>query len=158
MQEAPLNLEPLQASDLAELKVLQDVLFPVKYSADFYQSLLKPNAVSVVSFKDDKMIAVATARIMRKQGYIATLGVDPQFQSQGIGRRLLRSFCERLEQEDIDRIVLHVHTENTKAIRLYESEGFSIKEELRAHYYYDGTYHDAFRLEKELKTSNCILL
>lgn len=62
---------------------------------------------------------------------IHTIGVDPAFQGQGIGRRLLDRL---LEFADGGTIFLEVRTDNAAAIRMYESVGF-VQIGLRKRYY-----------------------
>ena len=53
--------------------------------------------------------------------YIAGLFVDRKAQSQGIGRKLL-NHCKQL----YPRLELDVFTENPRAVRFYETNGFKI--------------------------------
>ncbi|MDL2271827.1 GNAT family N-acetyltransferase [Desulfovibrio sp. OttesenSCG-928-I05] len=53
--------------------------------------------------------------------YIAGLFVDGNAQSQGIGRKLL-AYCKQRYQ----RLSLDVFTENPRAIRFYEANGFDV--------------------------------
>ena len=46
----PLLFRSLRRSDLLELKRLQEHLFPVRYSDEFYCSLLQPHIVSLLAF------------------------------------------------------------------------------------------------------------
>ena len=64
------------------------------------------------------------ARLGRIRPYeyeIHTIGVDPAYQGQGIGRRLV---TELLELASGSVIFLEVRTDNVPAIALYESFGF----------------------------------
>ena len=62
---------------------------------------------------------------------IHTLGVDPAFQGQGIGRRLLDRL---LEFANGGTVFLEVRTDNAAAIGLYQSVGF-VQIGLRKRYY-----------------------
>lgn len=74
------------------------------------------------------------ARLGRTRPYeyeIHTIGVDPAYQGQGIGRRLV---SELLELASGSVIYLEVRTDNTPAIALYKSFGF-VNVGLRRRYY-----------------------
>ena len=74
------------------------------------------------------------ARLGRIRPYeyeIHTVGVDPDFQGQGIGRRLVE---EMLQFASGGTIFLEVRTDNAPAIALYESVGF-VNVGLRKRYY-----------------------
>ncbi|BBX27188.1 ribosomal protein S18-alanine N-acetyltransferase [Mycolicibacterium alvei] len=69
---------------------------------------------------------------MRPYEYeIHTIGVDPDFQGQGIGRRLLDDL---LDFASGGTVFLEVRTDNEPAIALYESAGF-VNIGLRKRYY-----------------------
>jgi ribosomal protein S18 acetylase RimI-like enzyme len=58
-----------------------------------------------------------------------TIAVHPEFQGKKIGRTLFTIFLEEvgLHMHDIGRVELIVRESNEKAIRLYQSLGFSIE-------------------------------
>ena len=56
---------------------------------------------------------------------IDDLIVAPQFQNKGYGKQILLWALENIKN---DEIILHVAEWNQKAIRLYEKNGFEIKE------------------------------
>ncbi len=89
----------------------------------------------VAARADDKLVGYAgIARLGRKRPYeyeIHTIGVDPAYQGQGIGRRLL---TELLEYASGGTVFLEVRTDNAAAIALYESVGF-VNVGLRRRYY-----------------------
>ena len=97
---------------------------------------------------DDKLVGYAgIARLGRIRPYeyeIHTVGVDPAYQGQGIGRQmLLRLF----EYADNGTIFLEVRTDNVAALALYESEGFT-RVGLRKRYYrVSGA--DAYTMKRE---------
>ena len=62
---------------------------------------------------------------------VHTIGVDPAYQGQGIGRRLLN---ELLDFAGDGVVYLEVRTDNAAAIALYRSVGFD-QIGLRRHYY-----------------------
>ena len=76
--------------------------------------------------------------------WIATIGVDPDFQRRGIGRALLRA-CEK--QIHLPRIRLTVRMSNHGAISLYEQEGYR-SYDVWKEYYSDG--EDGLVMEKIL--------
>lgn len=55
---------------------------------------------------------------------LSLLAVDPAAQGVGLGGRLLRAAMEQSRADGFAEAVLHVLTENTAAIRLYEAAGW----------------------------------
>jgi ribosomal-protein-alanine N-acetyltransferase len=92
----------------------------------------------------DKLVGYAgIARLGRKRPYeyeIHTIGVDPAYQGQGVGRMLLARLLEFADgaagpSTDTGGVVfLEVRTDNEAAIRLYQSAGF-VNVGLRKRYY-----------------------
>lgn len=75
-------------------------------------------------------------------GWIATLGILPEYRRQGLARLLLRQ-CE--ERMNLPVIKLSVRRSNDAAQRLYFSEGYHMVDVWKK-YYFDG--EDALVLEK----------
>jgi len=75
---------------------------------------------------------------------IHTIGVDPDFQGQGIGRRLL---ADLLDLASGATVFLEVRTDNEPAIKLYESVGF-VNIGLRKRYY-RASGADAYTMKRE---------
>jgi len=66
-------------------------------------------------------------------GEIYVLGVDPDFQGQGLGRQLLVRGLEWLAGAGIDTAMLYVYSDNLSALRLYEKLGFALDHVDRAY-------------------------
>eukprot|EP00656_Telonema_subtile_P031156 TRINITY_DN3413_c0_g1_i1.p1 TRINITY_DN3413_c0_g1~~TRINITY_DN3413_c0_g1_i1.p1 ORF type:complete len:196 (+),score=55.42 TRINITY_DN3413_c0_g1_i1:118-705(+) len=144
--------------DLELLKELNDKLFPVKYSDQFYKDLLNPDYRSVLAFSraSGALVGAATAFLEltdeeKKYGihggptaYIMTLGVSVEFRGLGLGKQLLDAIVERSEEASV--FTLHVKVGNQAALRMYRRFGFQVTEELPAHYTIDGEKYDALGL------------
>ena len=81
----------------------------------------------VAARADDKLVGYAgIARLGRKPPYeyeIHTIGVDPAYQGQGIGRRLLNRLLDFAAD---DPVYLEVRTDNAAAIAMYEASASSM--------------------------------
>ncbi|MBN2603985.1 MAG: GNAT family N-acetyltransferase [Candidatus Thermoplasmatota archaeon] len=84
---------------------------------------------------------------------IETLNVDPIFQGNGIGRKLLIAAEKEMSSRAIRKVRLEVSTGNIPAIALYEKSGFR-KTSILKNYYKNQNFgtNDAFRMIKELTT------
>ena len=96
----------------------------------------------------DKLVGYGgIARLGRRRPFeyeIHTIGVDPAYQGQGIGRQLLMGL---LEYADGGTIFLEVRTDNESAINLYESVGF-VRMGLRRRYY-RASGADAYTMRRD---------
>lgn len=112
---------------------------------DLIAVLTFPDIIRLKVVEDGRMIAFAAGDMHNPDGlgWIATIGVDPQYRRRGIGRELLRACEKRLRGA---RIRLSVRASNDGAIRLYEQEGYR-RVEVWQGYYNDG--ESAIVMEKD---------
>jgi [ribosomal protein S18]-alanine N-acetyltransferase len=75
---------------------------------------------------------------------VHTIGVDPAYQGQGIGRRLLNGL---LDFADGGAVYLEVRTDNEAAIALYHSVGFTQIGLRKRYYRVSGA--DAYTMRRE---------
>lgn len=76
---------------------------------------------------------------------IHTIGVDPAYQKQGIGRRLLDELLAHADR-DPGPVFLEVRTDNAAAITLYHGTGFETVGVRKR--YYPGSGADAFTMKR----------
>lgn len=66
-------------------------------------------------------------------GLVSNLIVEPKFQGQGLGTRLLHYLEEQARNRGFKRLTIGVDSSNERAKRLYEREGYSsLKDKLEA--------------------------
>lgn len=101
----------------------------------------------IAARSDGELVGYAgISRLGRMRPYeyeIHTIGVDPDFQGQGIGRRLLDDL---LDFASGGTVFLEVRTDNEPAIGLYESVGF-VNIGLRKRYY-RASGADAYTMQR----------
>lgn len=88
-------------------------------------------------------------RVRRR--HVAMLGISvlPLAQGQGLGRALMQTLCDYADSwGHILRIELTVFTDNTRAIRLYESCGFRHEGTHRAYALRNGCYADVHAMAR----------
>ncbi|GAB5897955.1 ribosomal protein S18-alanine N-acetyltransferase [Mycolicibacterium mageritense] len=129
---------PLTRADAARCAELEMQLFggddPWPARAFLAELAAKHNHY-LAARSDGRVVGYAgISRLGRIRPYeyeIHTIGVDPDFQGHGIGRRLLAGM---LEFAAGGTVFLEVRTDNVPAIKLYESVGF-VNIGLRKRYY-----------------------
>jgi [ribosomal protein S18]-alanine N-acetyltransferase len=147
----PVNIGALTPADAERCGQLEDQLFdgddPWPAEA-FNRELASPYNQYVGARTDGTLVGYAgIARLGRQPPFeyeVHTIGVDPEYQGQGVGRRLLE---ELLKFADRGVVYLEVRTDNEVAIALYRSVGFD-EIGLRRHYYrVSGA--DAYTMRRE---------
>ena len=74
--------------------------------------------------RDNLIVAYAGCWVLANEGHITNVAVDPDYQGQGLGRRLLNELTSRVKALGVDSMTLEVRPSNTVAINLYTSLGF----------------------------------
>lgn len=142
--------DALTRADAARCAELESQLFAGDdpWPARAFLAELAANHTRYIAARSDgRLVGYAgIARLGRMRPYeyeIHTIGVDPDFQGQGIGRRLLN---DMLELASGGTVFLEVRTDNEPAIKLYESAGF-VNIGLRKRYY-RASGADAYTMQR----------
>jgi ribosomal protein S18 acetylase RimI-like enzyme len=120
------SILPTSLRDLGSLRHVEQACFPKDAwpLLDLIAVLTWPDVIRLkAALPDGAMIGfiAGNPRPSEKTAWIATLGVLPEYQRQGVGRALLRA-CEAQLAEP--RLKLCVRASNEGAIRLYQQEGY----------------------------------
>ena len=132
--------------DLSALRTLEKACFPIDAwpLIDLIGVLSLPNVVRLKAITDARLVGfiAGDCRPSKDLAWIATIGVLPTHQRQGIAAALLTA-CE--DQLEVSRIRLSVRQGNNPAISLYKSFGYQ-QVGIWPNYYQDKT--DAIVFEK----------
>jgi ribosomal-protein-alanine N-acetyltransferase len=141
----------LKPADAARCAELESQLFEGDdpWPERAFLAELKAKHIHYVAARTEgKLIGYAgIARLGRVRPFeyeIHTIGVDPDYQGRGIGRRLVSQI---LELASGSVVFLEVRTDNVPAIRLYESFGF-VNVGLRRRYY-RASGADAYTMRRD---------
>ena len=63
--------------------------------------------------------------ILQEEATLDTIGVDPDFQHQGIGERLMHEFMEHMRSLGVEKINTLVHWNDSNLIRFFSAGKFS---------------------------------
>jgi ribosomal-protein-alanine N-acetyltransferase len=144
-----MEIQVASLRDLGALRRLENACFekdawPI---LDLVAVLTWAEVVRLKAVVDHEMVGFVAGdpRPAQNAGWIATIGVDPHYQGQGIGTALLRA-CEA--QLKYPTVKLTVRISNQKAIALYEREGYRTVD-IWSKYYNDG--EDGLVMEKVLQ-------
>ena len=86
--------------------------------------------VSFVAEIDGKVVGYMISYLvyggfgLEKSAWIATLGVDPRFMGQGIGKRLAREILEAYKKKDIRYIFTSVRWDSADLLSFFKTLGF----------------------------------
>lgn len=143
--------DQLVRADAARCAELEAILFPGDDpwpEAAFIREVAVAHNRYVGARVDDVLVGYAgIARLGRTPPFeyeIHTIGVDPDHQRLGIGRRMMTDLLDFAGPDGV--VFLEVRTDNEAAIGLYESLGF-VQIGLRKRYYRAGA--DAYTMRRD---------
>ena len=97
--------------------------------------------LAVDAARDNLIAAYAGCWVLANEGHITNVAVSPDYQGQGLGRRLMQELTARVKALGVDAMTLEVRPSNIPALRLYDSLGF--KSVGRRPKYYTNPAEDA---------------
>lgn len=123
------DFRPLSESDLGIVAGLDAAATPWCWNRDkFAQSLSAGHLCRVCEWRQDetcRVIAFVIVQRVLDEASILNVAVDPDWQSQGIARRLLGEVMDGCRRDGTRRMMLEVRASNRRARQLYESLGFT---------------------------------
>jgi ribosomal-protein-alanine N-acetyltransferase len=141
-----INIETASLKDLNNLRELERICFPIDNwpLLDLIGVLTIPGIIRIKAIFIENFVGFIAGNINNREstGWITTIAVLPEFQNKGIAQRLLEE-CEN--RMNVAKIKLTVRKSNSKAIHLYEKNGYFIQE-IWESYYIDG--EDAILFQK----------
>ncbi|KER33372.1 acetyltransferase, GNAT family [Opisthorchis viverrini] len=172
-----IELGQLTQHNIKQLRLINQVVFPVSYTEKFYTDVLKNSHMCRLAYFNDIVVGAVSYRVdnvsvkpegsgtddvaappssVVKKCYIMTLGCLAPYRGLGIGTVMLKHvvrFCHK--HGSIRSIYLHVHVENDVAVAFYKHFGFEITGQVEG-YYRSVQPQTAYILEKQLNPSDTI--
>lgn len=125
---ANIEFERMVQDDADGVARVEAACMPVPWSRQsFWEEASHSDAYYLIARdtdKDNLIIAYAGCWVLANEGHITNVAVDPAYQGQGLGRRLMNELTSRVKALGVDSMTLEVRPSNTVAINLYTSLGF----------------------------------
>jgi ribosomal protein S18 acetylase RimI-like enzyme len=93
----------------------EDILIKLKFQPDLF----------LVGTIDRKLVATAMVGYEGHRGWVNYLAVAPDYQTKGVGRRLMKEAESVLKALGCPKLNVQVRTTNTEVIEFYKRVGFS---------------------------------
>ncbi len=117
----------IQKDDLPSVARLETLCFAEPWSEHALELLLSDGALGVVAVSDGgEVLAYGGMLLAPDEGQITNIATHPDFRRLGAGRQILRALIREANNRSLSTLALEVRESNLSAIRLYESEGFSV--------------------------------
>jgi ribosomal protein S18 acetylase RimI-like enzyme len=114
------------------------------------------NSTMIIALDDKKVVSVGNLSASKRERtkHISILGISvlKDYWGQGIGKRMMNTLIEfAIQAPDTKYIHLDVRSDNTKAIRLYESVGFKKNSVVPNMMFIRGEYFDIDLMIRNVK-------
>lgn len=138
----------MSKSHIGQVAALERENFSIPWSENsISRELTNPLSLWVVALDKEKVVGYVGSQSVLGEADMMNLAVDSAYRRLGIGKQLVLSLIEKLEQVDVSKLTLEVRASNIGAIALYEGLGFA--EVGRRPNYYSNPKEDALILRKE---------
>ena len=135
--EEPLTIRQWDKKDLEAVLALEEAAFshPWQRSA-FSEELGNPLAIYLVLEHQGVLAAYGGFWLVLDEAQVTNVAVHPDYQGQGMGRKLLTALMDKAAALGAVSFTLEVRRSNKSAIRLYEQAGLRVQG-VRPGYYAD---------------------
>ncbi|MFN4896476.1 MAG: ribosomal protein S18-alanine N-acetyltransferase [Pseudomonadota bacterium] len=145
-----IQVAPVSHMWLGRLVEIDSTWNPKSWSERLFAQELHNTAGRVRGvFIGAKLVGYLIAHVVIDEAHIVSLGVDPDYRRQGLGRILLNDLLRIAKVENVKVITLQVRASNEGAQRLYRGAGFQVAG-VRKHYYSDNN-EDAITMRCETR-------
>jgi len=110
-------------------------------------SLINDGYLCLTLKNEETLLGYIMVSLTNDESEIYSIAIAKNSEGKGLGTLLLNSLDEELKRRNIKRILLEVNSENIRAIKLYEKNGF-MTYRIRKNYYSDN--NDAICMKKEI--------
>lgn len=147
---------PLYLADAADCAALEKLLFPGDdpWTAQMFRDELRVGHHYLAARDGDRLVGYGGIAVVAGppdvEAEIHTIGVHPDYQGRGVGRRLLEGLLRHADELRAT-VFLEVRTDNDVAIALYRRNGFE-QVGLRRNYYRPSGA-DAYTMRRAVRPS-----
>lgn len=145
------NLLALHPAQLPQVLAIEQRAYPFPWTEGIFRDCMKAGYGSWVLIDENGRIGgYAVTNLAVDEMHVLNLCVDPSFQRQGHGRRLLEHIMQLARVANATIVLLEVRKSNSAAIKLYDSEGFKRLGVRKNYYPAAGGREDALVLGFEI--------
>ncbi|QLB19555.1 ribosomal protein S18-alanine N-acetyltransferase [Mannheimia granulomatis] len=127
-------IEEIRQADFERLFEIEQKAHLVPWSKGTLLNNQGDKYLNLKYVENGKIVAFAISQIVLDEATLFNIAVDPDFQHQGFGKRLLSELILQLQKRGIATLWLEVRESNIAAQKLYDSLGFN-EVTIRKNYY-----------------------
>ncbi len=134
--EAVIELMPMRRRHLKSVIAIEEQIFPSPWSLGLYLSELSQPTTRAyfVARVGPDVVGYGGMMMVVGEAHVTNVGVAPEWQRHGIGRRLLLQLAKEARHRSAQHLTLEVRVSNLGAQELYHEFGF-VPAGIRKNYY-----------------------
>ena len=122
---ASTTLRAMRDADIGTVMAIETRAYPFPWTDGIFRDCINACYPSWLLMQEDAVIGYGVISIAAREAHILNICIDPDAQSHGHGRRLLRALVRIARTQNAERVFLEVRPSNPRAIALYFDEGFN---------------------------------
>lgn len=122
---ASMTLRAMRETDIDTVMAIETRAYPFPWTDGIFRDCINACYPSWLLMQDGSIIGYGVISVAAREAHILNICIDPDVQSHGHGRRLLRALVRIARAQNAERIFLEVRPSNPRAIALYFDEGFN---------------------------------
>jgi ribosomal-protein-alanine N-acetyltransferase len=125
--QAVLEITPMRRRDLKNVIAIERRIFPSPWSIGLYMSEIAQPATRAyyVASVGTELVGYAGMMVVVGEAHVTNIGVAPEWQRCGVGRRLLLTLAREARRRSAQHLTLEVRVTNVGAQALYHEFGFA---------------------------------
>jgi len=140
----------IQPDHIPEIFEIEKAAYTFPWTEGMLRDCLKTNYYFYAMFRQNKVIAYGVMSCILDESHILNLCVSPEYQKQGLGRKMLYWLLDQARYKQSHTVFLEVRESNHAAQYLYEDIGFNRLGNRREYYPDEVGREDAIMYAKEL--------
>jgi len=123
--EAATGFRSMTFDDVPRIMDIEHRIYQHPWTAGIFRDCIRVGYSCIVYEQDHEIQAYGLESIAANEAHILNICVAPEYQGQGIGRKMLYKLLDTAEEKGVDSVFLEVRKSNHVAVQLYQQEGFN---------------------------------
>lgn len=124
IKEAVINIRPMQEDDLESVMAIEEKAYEFPWTETIFKDCLHVGYCCWVIERDNLLVGYGIMTVAVGESHLLNLCIHPEYQSIGLGKRLLNHLLQLAIEHNANMTFLEVRPSNFSAIKMYLNEGF----------------------------------
>lgn len=132
------TVRPMNYDDLADVEIIdRHAFFPLwRNSLPGLKTAFKHASLATVAELNGQIVGYQISTSSQMNAHLARLAVDPEYQGQGIGYRLVHDVLQQSFRRGLGQVTVNTQSDNRSSVSLYKKLGFEATGEIFPVYEY----------------------